>query len=109
MDIDFISDFLEFVSDKQVTSKLELHSVKLYDGDGDEIATIDEKGGVYIPMEIVNKASTDFVDLLFKYEIKLKPNLEENYNFLRGIDFVNGKGVSLTITSDNQILINFSK
>lgn len=108
MDIDFISDFLEFVNDKQVTSKLELHSIKLYDGDGDEIVTIDDKGGVYIPMEIVNKASTDFVDLLFRYGIKLKPNVEENYNFMRGIDFVNNKGVSLTIM-DAQIVIQFNK
>lgn len=109
MDIDFISDFLEFVSDNQVTSNLELHSIKLYDGNGDEIATIDENGGVCIPMETINKASTDFVDLLFRYGIRLKPNVEENYHFMRGIDFVNNKGVALTITSGSQILINFSK
>ena len=106
MDIEFIGAFLDFVSDYKVHTESNYKSVTLKDGDDNEIAALNEDGGITIPMGKTTAKSNDFVELIVDYNVKIKPILSE-YNIFKGFEFRNNKGTCLTITTDNKIVIPF--
>ena len=108
MDIEFIGAFLDFVSDYKVHTESDYRGITLKDGEDNEIALINDNGGVTIPMGKTSRKSNELIELIVDYNIKLKP-VKSEYDILKGIQFVNNKGLCFTITTDNKMEIPFKR
>lgn len=104
MDKEFIEDFLDYVQSNNVTTKTDFHKVTIMSNDN-EVATINDDGTLAINMADKNYLSKELVSILLDYDIKFTPTIDKEYKFLNGINLSNDKGLCLTITTDNKIVL----
>lgn len=104
MDKEFIEEFLDFTKSNNVTTKSDFHKVTII-SDEVEIATINEDGTLTINMSNQVGITKDFVGIILDYNIKFTPTIDKEYKFLQGVGLSNDKGLCLTITTDNKIVL----